>query len=759
VELAAARGLLLDEAVPLLTLTGPGGVGKTRLALAIANDVAGAFVAGAVFVDLSPIRDAALVLPVIAQVVGVRQAGEQTLADALAAFLRPRQVLLLLDNCEQVLDAAGDIAGLISACPALQVLATSRAPLKVHGEHLLAIPPLTIPGEMGTEPPDPDLLARIEAVTLFVQRARAADRGFALTARNAAAVAEICRRLDGLPLAIELAAARLRLLSVEALRALLANRLRVLTDGPRDSSARQRTLRDTIAWSYDLLTPGERALFRRLAVFAGSFDLAAAAAIAEAEPLEVLDELMALSDQSLLRQMDGPGDERRLGMLETIREYGLERLQAAGEEVAARDRHAVWCANLVETAWPPRAAAPADESALARLDAAHDDVRAALAWVLGRAEADAALHLAVALTEYWWLRGDFAEGRDWLARALHLPGGAPHLRAAALCSAGSLATAQNDMVAARALATEGLAIAATHGDRLDRLRAHLVLSIAAGGLGDVAQQVTHAEAAHEFAREIGDVYLLAYMTSNLADAIHHSGDIQRASELQEEAVRLVRTRGDRWAEMYTTAAFAAVRHAQGETGRAARLFRRVLELGREIASPWGIVQGLVGLAAIAASVGDAERSACLLGAAEAIREPRGFRLPRDLMELRDDAIGIVRARLGDDGFAAEWDGGRALSLDQAVALGLAATEDEPVAAASLPTSVAATPPAAAPYGISKREREVLALLAQRYSQKEIAATLSVSPHTVHRHIGNLYSKLGATDRRDAVALAARLGLV
>jgi non-specific serine/threonine protein kinase len=755
-ELESARAQLLDEAVPLLTLTGPGGVGKTRLALAIAGEVAAEFADGVTLVDLAPVRDPALVLPSIAQALGVRDTGERPLSEALAASLKPRQLLLLLDNCEQIVEAAPDVAALLAACPALQVLATSRAPLRVRGEHLRPVPPLAVPA--ARPPRDLDALAATEAVALFAQLGRAADPAFALTETNAAAVTEIVRRLDGLPLAIELAAARLRALSPQALLALLSDRLRLLTGGPRDVTARQRTLRDTIAWSYHLLSPEERVLFRRLAAFAGGFDLAAAAAVAETDPLEAADGLAALVDQSLLGHTEGPGGVSRFGMLETVREYGLEQLRAAGEEVGARNRHAEWCLSLVEAAWPPRAAAPRDDEALARLDAARDDGRAALAWVIGRGEADMALRLSAALSEHWWLRGDFTEGRGWLEQALRLPGGSPCLRVAALYGAGGMATAQEDLPAARTLAEEGLAMAEARGDRVDRLRAQFVLGLVASGFDDAPRQIEHTEAAVALAREAGDLNWLAIATVQLADALHRVGDDGRAGELHEEAIRLTSALGDRLGEMYATNGLGFVVRALGDPARAAVLFRRSLDLARTIDNPWGIAQAMIGLASLAAAEGDAETTARLLGTVEALRERMGFRFSPELLALRDDAVGVARTQFGEVGFAAAWDAGRALPFKQAVVVALAAAADEQPSAAVSPASVATAPPPAASYGLSPREREVLALLIQRQTDKEIAEALFLSPRTVTTHVGSIFNKLGVSNRREAAAVAVRLGL-
>jgi predicted ATPase len=408
-----------------LTLTGPGGVGKTRLALAIADDAAPSFADGVAFVDLAPLRDPALVLPAVAQRLGVREGGGLALADAVATFLKPRRVLLLLDNVEHLLAAAPGVATLLAACPALQVLATSRAPLRLLGEQLLPVPPLALPDPAA--PPALADLAVTEAVTLFVQRARAVAPGFALSEANAAAVAEVCARLDGLPLALELAAARLRLLSPQALLALLTRRLRVLTGGERDRPDRQRALRDTLAWSHDLLPADARVVFRRLAVFAGGFDLEAARAVAagpETDALAVLEALGTLVDHGLAHEVQAPGGEPRFGMLETVREFAEERLAECGEADATARRHALHFLALVERAAPALAEAWSP-AWLERLGAEHGNLRAALAWLEAGGEPEAFLRLVEALYHFWLIRCHYREGLAWLERALARDGGPP----------------------------------------------------------------------------------------------------------------------------------------------------------------------------------------------------------------------------------------------------------------------------------------------------------------------------------------------
>jgi len=466
-ELAQIRALVISSR--LLTLTGPGGIGKTRLALQTAAAARDGFEHGVCFVALASISDPLLVVPTIAQTLGVRVAGIGAPLESLKSFLRDRHLLLVIDNFEQVLGAAVELSELLAACPRLHVMVTSRAALRLSAERELLVPPLRLPDpprDVTNLGPGHSAANECESVRLFVDRAQAVNGHFALTDDNAAAVAEICRRLDGLPLAIELAAARTRLLEPQAMLARLEHRLHLLTGGARDLPARQQTLRKTIAWSYDLLDPAEQLIFRRLAVFVGGCTLDAATAVCDVkiDPLDAVDSLVT---KSLVHPVVTAPGEVRLSMYETMREFGLEQLAWTGEVEAGRRRHAEYFLELAEQA-EPELWGPTASAWHARLDAEHDNLRAALEWGLtagGDAGSVLAPRLAAALARFWWTRSYHSEGRQWLTRALAIAPAGSAVRMKALHGAAWLAHMLHDSMAARVLLEESLAIACALPDQ------------------------------------------------------------------------------------------------------------------------------------------------------------------------------------------------------------------------------------------------------------------------------------------------------
>jgi len=766
VEVAAVRALLLDEAVPVVTLTGTGSVGKTRLALAVGHDVAGAFADGVVFVDLAPLADPALVIPAIAGVFGLRASGDCPLVERVATVLRPKQLLLLLDNCEHVLDAAPDIAHLLVGCPAVQNLATSRARLRIRGERVLVVPPLGLP--QADSPPDFDLVGTTEAVTLFVQRVLAVTPGFSLTAHNAAAVAGICVRLDGLPLALELAAARLRLLSPEALLALLSHQLQGLGGGERDLPVRQRTLRDTIAWSYDLLGRDEQTLFRTLAVFAGWFDLEAAGGVG-GEGERLLNSLEGLVDQSLLRSETRPDGGVRFGMLETIREFAWEQFRARGEEGATREAHAAYFLDLAE-----RAGAAIDtpemRSSLDRFEEAWPDLRAAMSFFAESGDVIGELRLSGMMSEYSLYRGHLPEGIAFLKGAISRSRSASYgLLARAHSELAILCFAAGDDECALDHSAASLPLAREAGNQLRLTQVLFIRSLAVGrGLG----QWDEAIALLEEAREIGGVIsepgiTFTYLLDSLGAAWVQAGDSERGRALLEEALAIERAdgRGIETGSLLTE--LGRLDHGMGDGPRAAARFAETLRMLRDIGSVVHCFNPIDAIAGLAAENGHAEQAARLLGVSQAFLGHSGIMLSAQSRSVRQENERAAKTALGEERYATAFAAGQNLprseSLEEAIAVA-----DALASCTSLPTPTKSSPAAptpeydaaaASPTNLSPREREILALLGQRLTDREIAEALFISSRTVMSQATNIFNKLGVSNRREAAAVAAKRDLV
>ncbi len=660
-EVAEVAALLRDPAVQVLTLTGPGGTGKTRLGVQAAAEALDAFPDGAVFVPLAPLEDPALVPSAVAQALGVREDGGRPLPEAIRDALAGRRLLLLLDNCEHLLEpVSGLAAGLLAGCPDLTVLATSRTPLRLRAEREWAVPPLALP-DRPPPPPTAEQLSPYAAVRLFVERAQAVKPSFAVDNASAPAVAEICWRLDGLPLAIELAAARVRLFGPEALLARLEKRLSLLTGGPRDLPARQQTLRDAIAWSHDLLDADEQRLFRRLAVFAGGFSLEAADAVANPDgALDTLTLVEHLAEDSLLRRLADVGDDPRFGMLETVREFAAERLAASGDDAPSRDAHARAFLALAESE-SPRLSGPEQAAALARLAAEHDNLRAALAWAEGAGETETGLRLAAALWKFWDIRGHYAEGRAWLDRFLDRAGsaGEPSApRAYALNGAGALAWAQDDRTAAVARYDEALAQFRALGDTRGAAIASTNLGLVVGDLGDHGRAIAlHNEALALF-REVGAAGPVAVALNNLAQATWATGDLVRAEALLTEALALRRDLGDERGTAIALSNLGGVARERGDVDRAATLHADALALHRRLGDTDGVASSLANLGLVAHDRGDYARAVAL--------QEEALALFRDL-----GAIGGVARTLGNLGLAERGRGDReraAVLVGQALAL-------------------------------------------------------------------------------------------
>jgi predicted ATPase/DNA-binding CsgD family transcriptional regulator len=758
--------LRADHGPRLLTLTGPGGVGKTRIALAVAQAMADAFADGVCFVPLAPIRDSSLVVPTVARALGVRETGAAPLADRLAAALRAKAMLLVLDNVEQVVAAAPALAEFLARCPLLKVLVTSRLPLRVAGERVYAVLPLPTP-----DPGTPAAVDAFAAARVFVDRATAVDRRFALTDDNRAAIAAICCRLDGLPLAIELAAARVRHLPPQALLARLERRLPILTGGPRDAPDRQQTMRDAIAWSYDLLSPAEQTLFRRLAVFVGGCTLEAAEAVAsrgveESSSREKdgllsstprlpdcstpFDLLASLVDHSLVRQVEG--DPPRFAMLETVREFALERLGASEEETDARRAQAGWYLALAQESEPRTWTGPDQAQWLDRLEAELPNMRAALAWLLQNGDAEAGVRLAGALWAYWHLRSRRAEGRSWLERALAHEAISDLTRAKGLLALGELHHLAGSRQTAEILAQSlRLSRRASAVDvTTDTL---FVLGTHARDQGDNAGATRFLTEAIELAEEAGNRQLVALARLQLCVAALYQSGAEHAEPNIAEALSLLRQEDDNYGVACALLVLGWAAGMRGDAAAAAARYAESLDLWQELGTKEGVVDVLAAVAELVATI-HPERATRLLAAVEALSDAIGYIMPPVEQGRFDRAAASLRATWGEAAFAGEWAVGQALAPEQAVAEAAAVLAD---LTASLPVSTPATrrPPTL----LTPRERDVLRLVAAGRSNPEIAEALFLSRRTVTTHLTNIFAKLGVAGRAEAVALAVRHGLV
>jgi non-specific serine/threonine protein kinase len=737
-ELTELRRLL--GKARLLTLAGPGGSGKTRLAAELVRRSARAFPEGMWWVELVPVGEANLVAAAVASTIGVREHGGRSPLDAVAEYLEDRRALVVLDNCEHLIVACAQVAdALLRRCSGLRIVATSREILRVTGEQRYPVEPLRIP-EGGRFQPFEDLIV-YEAVRLFVERAKSADPSFRLSDANAGAVVEICRRLDGLPLAIELAAARMRAAAVEEIAARLADRFEALKEGPRDAPARHRTLRAAMDWSYDLLTVGEQAVLRRLSAFAGSFDLEAATPVCGGPPgftpREVNDTIETLADRSLV--VPRGGAPARYGLLETVREYARERLEAAGEAETVRARHRDYFLALAECA-QTRFIRRDQGRWYARIDTELENLVAAEQFSRVRGDANSVCRFAMSMWRFFGRRGYLRTGLEWVERALPLATEAG-VRAEIANGAAVLAGGVGNRNVRRRYAGEALRSAEWIGSPVLAATATMLVGLSAE---DPAEARSLLLEAIRLAESAGDRFWAGVSKFNLGYVEMGTGNADTARGLFADALALFDEVGDLYFINKTLIALGNLEVRASRHEAALPLLHRAGEISAELGDLDNIAWGLEGLAAIAATRGDADRAARLLGAADALIERMGAS-HEEFLDRSRQALLTARGLLGEATFDAAWANGRTLGIEDALAL-----------ARGVRAKTAIEKSAA---GLTAREVEILRLMAAGLSNEAIGQNLYLSLHTVKRHVASILRKLDASSRTEAASRARDLGLV
>ena len=758
-ELAQVGRLL--STTRLLSLTGAGGVGKTRLAVEAAAGLIDRFKHGVCVVELEPVADEALVPQAVASALCVREDQRRPLLETVSRYLHRRELLLVLDNCEHLIGGCAALADhVLRNCPGVSILATSRQSLNTPGEMVWLVPSLSVPelpgGQSGT--PAPQLSAQAEAVQLFVERAAAVSPDFALTPDNSEAVADVCRQMDGIPLAIEFAAARVKVLSVQQIRERLDNRFGLLSSGSRTAVPRHQTLRAMVDWSHDLLDPLEQRLLARMSVFAGGCTLEAVEGVCAAEDLHgppTLNLLSGLVDKSLVlaERLD---TRKRYRLLETLRQYAAGKLQEAGEEFELRDRHLAWFAELSAQA-EAGLYGPDQASWFARLDLEIDNLRAALAWSkTSGSRVEPGLRLIAALWRFWCGHGYLTEGWDRLSEllAMEVPAGiaaSPQFaaaRASALNIGGRLAIDLMDLAAARSLLEEGLRIRQELGEvaLIEYSLRHLgVLAVYEGNL---AAGESLLRQALDLARELGDVQRASFCLSRAGQARRFQGDIDGAVGLWEEALEMSRTVHDAWHIALLQAWLGKFDLDRGDVGTAKVRLMESLRVYRQIGDSARVATALEGLGSLAAAEGKAERAVCLAGAVAACYELTDLRAPSAEHANQARQLAGARGSLSEEAAAAAWAEGQAMTVEQSIAYALSGEhESSAVVAPDSPTGP-----------LTPREREVAALIVRGMTNRDIAASLVISEGTARVHVDHILSKLGFRSRAEVAAWAVRQGL-